>query len=102
MRNKNNFEDVAHTNLVLQEISSTTAVLDSNQNLEDELQRFWDAESLGITENFTSKLNEIFPSQIKYDFLQGHYKVGLPWKSCRSESTNYGLYLVQLQQLKLI
>ena len=61
-----------HTNLALQENSSNTAVLDSNQDLEDELRKCWDNESLGITENFTFKWNEMFTSQTNYDFLQGH------------------------------
>ena len=53
------------------------------------VRRFWDFESIGIVEDPASDMvEEPFPTQIKYDFLQGCYKVGLPWKSTRPESTN--------------
>lgn len=41
-----------------------------------------------------------FPSQIKYDFIQGRYKVGLPWKSTRPASSNYNLCAGRLMKLK--
>ena len=43
---------------------------------------------------------EPFPIQIKYDFLQGCYKVGLPWKSTRPESMNYNLCMPRIRKLK--
>ena len=43
---------------------------------------------------------ESFPPQISYDFLRGHYKVGLPWKLSKPECTNYGLCVKRLNQLK--
>ena len=70
-------------------------------SLEKELRRFWDIESLGIMNDTEPNTGvENFPSQISYDFLQGHYKVGLPWKLSKPESTNYGLCVKRLNQLK--
>lgn len=43
---------------------------------------------------------EGFPPQISYDFVQGHYKVGLPWKLSKPECKNYGLCVKRLNQLK--
>ena len=37
---------------------------------------------------------------IKYDFIQGHYRVGLPWNLCRPESMNHGLCVTRLHQLQ--
>ena len=58
--------------------------LSKSLGLEQELRRFWDFESIGIVEEPASDMAEApFLIQIKYDFLQGRYKVGLPWKSTK-------------------
>ena len=41
---------VTNLNLVIQEPSTLPASLDSESNLEKELRRFWDIESLGIVD----------------------------------------------------
>ena len=49
-------------------------------------------ESIGIMEDPVADIvEESFPSQLRY---QGRYKVGLPWKSTRPESTNSDLCVV--------
>ena len=88
IKNSGENSTVTHSNLVVQGPSS----LDSECTLEKELRRFWDIESLGILDDALSEPGtERFPSQISYDFLQGCYRVGLPWKLSKPESTNYAL-----------
>ena len=90
--NSSDISEVTHSNLVVQVPSTIPASLDNECSLEKELRCFWDIESLGIMNDTEPNTGvEKFPSQISYDFLQGHYKVGLPWKLSKPESTNYGL-----------
>ena len=94
VKNSSDISEVTHSNLVVQIPSTIPTSLDNECSLEKELRRFWDIESLGIMNDTEPNTGvENFPSQISYDFLQGHYnyKVGLPWKLSKPESTNYGL-----------
>ena len=92
---------VTHCNLVLQGLSTEPATVDKEDKLEMELRRFWDIESLGIVDEPSSdEVMESFPAQISFDFLQGRYKVGLPWKLSKPSHTNYGLCLRRLNQLR--
>lgn len=73
---------------------------DSGVELVNELRRFWDIESVGITEVKNKEIKEeSFPASIKYHFINGRYEVSLPWNSNRPESTNQGMCLVRLRQL---
>ena len=95
--------NVSHTHLAVAIHGPTTLGEHSEgtSGLEQELRRFWETESIGIVEEPVLDLTkEPFPSQIKYDFIEGRYKVGLPWKSARPESSNYNLCVGRLMKLK--
>ena len=95
--------NVSHTHLAVAIHGPTTLGEHSEgtSGLEQELRRFWETESIGIVEEPVLDLTkEPFPSQIKYDFIEGRYKVGLPWKSARSQSSNYNLCVGRLMKLK--
>jgi len=92
IKNSDENNIVMHSNLVVQGPSTIPASLDGECKLENELQCFWDIESLGtVDETFNESDMENFPSQVIYDFLKGCYKVGLPWKLSKSKSTSYAL-----------
>lgn len=48
-----------------------------NQELANALKRFWELESLGITESKEENIKE-FLENVK--FVRPRYEVGLPWK----------------------
>ena len=91
----------AYLAVAMQGPSSLEECSKGTSGLEQELRKFWETESIGIVEDSDVELSDKpFPSQIKYDFIQGRYKVGLPWKSTRPESSNYNLCVGRLMKLK--
>jgi hypothetical protein len=65
------------SNLVIDGHGTTRPPENENRTLTDALKRFWDLESLGITE--TNERNERkFLEDIKFEGQR--YEVGLPWK----------------------
>ena len=82
-------------------------VADTNQNqsdinLKEELRRFWETESIGITDNpeHPESDGQFLPS-MSFDVKQGRYEVSLPWKAaCKPSSTNYNICLFRLQHLR--
>ena len=93
-------EYVTRSNVVIHRPFDTQQETDGEGELVDELRRFWDLESVGITEVSDKGIREeSFPASIKYNFINGRYEVKLPWNSNRPESTNQGMCLVRLRQL---
>ena len=91
----------AHLAIAMQGTSSLEECPEGTSSLEQQLRRFWETESIGIVGDSEVELSDKpFPSQIKYDFIQGRYKVGLPWKSTSSESSNYNLCVSRLMKLR--
>lgn len=82
-------------------------VADTNQNqsdisLKEELRRFWETESIGITDNpeHPESDSQFLPS-MSFDVKQERYEVSLPWKAaCKPFSTNYNICLFRLQHLR--
>ena len=92
--------DASHAHLAMV-MQGPSGLKDHSSGLEQGLRRFWETESIGIVEHPEVNLTkEPFPAQIKYDFIQGRYKVGLPWKLVRPESSNYNLCVSQLMKLR--
>ena len=53
---------------------------DDEGKLVNELRRFWDVESVGITKVKNKEIKkELFPASIKYNFINGRYEVNMPW-----------------------
>ena len=85
------------SNLALQGPYSTPTQ-GSQDELIGNLQRFWDTESLGITEQ--SSADNEFEAIIRYDGLESRYVVSLPWTSLEISSNNYKECLTRLNLLK--
>ena len=87
-------KNVTHSNAVIHSPFDSQQEADSEGELVNELRRFWDVESVGITEVRNKEIKEelIVPS------VNGCYKVSLPWNSNQPESTNQGTCLVRLRQ----
>ena len=69
---------LSHTHVIITAgVNSTT--YDKNSELLTSLQKFWETESIGVVENFstTCDKNEFFLPLIHFDGLR--YEVGLPW-----------------------
>lgn len=93
-------EYVTHSNVVIHRAFDTQQETDSEGEIVNELRRFWDVESVDITEVNNKEIREeSFPASIKYNFINGCYEVNLPWNSNQPESTNQGMCLVRLRQL---
>ena len=65
----------------------STPTQGSQDELIGNLQRFWDTESLGITEQ--SSADSEFEAIIRYDGLESRYVVSLLWTSLEISSNNY-------------
>ena len=65
------------TNLISTHVLRVDAQSDSFENLENQLQSFWDLESLGIVQPERTLYDE-FCSTVAIE--NGRYKVTLPWK----------------------
>ena len=86
--------------MVIHRPFDTQQETDGEGEIVNKLRRFWDVESVGITEVNNKEIREeSFPASIKYNFINGHYEVSLPWNSNRPELTNQGMRLVRLRQL---
>lgn len=74
-------------------------VLNQDDNIINNLRRFWDTESIGITEQPTVKPTE-FLQDVRFNGDEGRYEVGLPWKKdCSPQSTGYLSCVKRLWQL---
>ena len=80
----------AVTNLVIDGNGTTRPPLNDNYVLNESLKRFWDLESLGITEPKERNEHE-FLEDIK--FVGPRYEVGLPWKEGQRHLVNRDLEL---------
>ena len=88
-----------HCNLTIELPSSVPTVHEDGEGkLVEELKKFWETEAIGITERENIE-RELFPEQVRYDFIARRYTVGLPWKIHRPECNNYGLCVSRLHQL---
>ena len=88
-----------HCNLIIELPSSVPTVHeDGEEKLVEELKKFWETEAIGITERENTE-RELFPEQVRYDFIARRYTVGLPWKIHRPDCNNYGLCVSRLHQL---
>ena len=75
-------EYVTHSNVVIHRPFDSPQETDGESELVNELRRFWDVESVGITEVNNKEIRkELFPASIKYNFIDGRYEVNLPWNS---------------------
>ena len=94
------YEYVTHSKVVIHRPFDTQQETDGEGEIVNELRRFWDVESVGITEVNNKEIREeSFPASIKYNFINGRYEVNLPWTSNRPDSMNQGMCLVRLRQL---
>jgi len=64
----------------------------------DSLQRFWETESLGVTEPISEELE--FDTIIRFDSTEGRYVVSLPWVSLSLSSSNYNECLNRVNLLR--
>ena len=70
-----------------------------DSELSNSLRRFWEIESMGITEKAETK--EEFLKNIRYVEGESRYEVRLPWKAeCLPKSNGYSMCLKRLHQLK--
>ena len=71
----------------------------SDSQLTQELSKFWETESIGIT-GHKSCTTEQFPPEILFNWKDGRYQIGLPWKSdVRPLSDCHSLCVDRLNQL---
>ena len=76
------YEYVTHSNVVIHRPFDTQQETVGEGEIVNELKRFWDVESVGITEvNNKETREESFLASIKYNFIDGRYEVNLPWNS---------------------
>ena len=90
------------TDLIIEGSSADVTSLDSDDLLTNSLKQFWETESIGIfnEEIAGPSVKGPFPPDIKFDWVQKRYKVGLPWKTCKPIFSNYNLCVSRLQHLK--
>ena len=86
----------SHLNVV--ENIDDTIDLQINDQLTSVLRRFWETESLGINPDYPCQDNADFLRSI--EFVQGHYQVGLPWKSDIADVHDH--FNLSLNRLKLL
>lgn len=93
-------ENFCQANLIIE--SPTSGIcnsVDSNQELICELKRFWDTESIGISNNEID--NEEFLPNVTFLQDDRRYEVNLPWKpGCFPDNSNYQLCVNRLYQLR--
>ena len=66
-----------------------------------ELRRFWELESLGITEESNTIDSLAFPQDTKFDWTLGRYMVDLPWRhGCWPQSNGFSQCLERLKRLR--
>ena len=76
------YEYITHSNVVIHRSFDTQQETDREDEIVNKLRRFCDIESVGITEVNNKEIREeSFPALIKYNFINGYYKVNLPWNS---------------------
>ena len=75
-------ENSVITNLAIHEVAST-ALCSNNNELQANLHRFWEVESIGILERSESEEDHQFFEHISFNKEQGRYVVTLPWKQIR-------------------
>ena len=75
-------ENSVITNLAMQEIASTPLCTDNNE-LQANLHRFWEVESIGILERSEFEEDHQIFEHISFNREQGRYVVTLPWKQIR-------------------
>ena len=89
----------SHCNLIVELPNNVTTVPEEGESkIVDELKKFWETEAIGIVEREDID-QEIFPEQVRYDFIGRRYTVSLPWKIYRPHSNNYGFCISRLHQL---
>ena len=89
----------SHCNLIVELPNNVTTVPEEGESkIVDELKKFWETEAIGIVEREDID-QEVFPEQVRYDFIGRRYTVSLPWKIHRPHSNNYGLCVSRLHQL---
>ena len=72
---------------------------EDESELSNLLRRFWEIESMGITEKEVTK--EEFLKDIQYIEDESRYEIKLPWKTeCLPKSNGYGMCLKRLHQPK--
>ena len=94
-----NRSHVTHSNLVIQGSIAIKKYTDCDCEIGNELRKFWEIESLGITEGCDEIMQDSFLTSIKYNFITGRYEVRLLWNANQPKTTNHGMCLVRLRQL---
>ncbi len=88
------------TNLIIEEDNYETIHGTENEEIVQQLKRFWDVESIGI-HDFTETEKQQFLPDIHFDKKQQRYEVSLPWKDTdAAESSMYNTCQSRLYQLK--
>ncbi|XP_065909767.1 uncharacterized protein [Dysidea avara] len=90
----------ALSNLVIEGVGSLSEQC-SDQDLSNDLHRFWETESIGIAEETqTASMSSLFVD-LKYDWILGRYQVTLPWKTdFRPQGNGYEISMARLNQLR--
>ena len=94
----NNAVNFAVSNLVVEGVDSFSEQ-HGDQDLRDNLCRFWETESIGIAEKTqTATMSSLFIN-LKFDWTLGRYQVTLPWKTdLKPRSNGYELSVATLNQ----
>ena len=72
-------KNVTHSNVVIHSPFDSQREADDDSKLVNELRRFWDVESVGVTKVKNKEIKEeLLPASIKYNFINGCYEVNLP------------------------
>lgn len=73
----------------------------SETELQQELQKFWDLESMGITRNSLDATGDEIVEEFEQNIVQqnGRYQVSLPWKQNVNLESNKENAMKRLQQL---
>ena len=88
------------SNLVMEGVGSLSEQC-GDQDLSDDLHRFWETESIGIAEETKMVSMSYLFVDLKYDWVLGRYQVTLPWKTdIRPQGNDYEISMAGLNQLR--
>ena len=87
--------NLAPTHVLFRADCKSTCEPISNKSLEEQIQSFWDLDSIGIRDK--QSVHELFLESVKFE--NGRYSVKFPFKTDKFLSDNYQLSLARLHNL---